>query len=64
MLEFLDLQGVINPGQYGFKSGHSFAMVIQDMMERVREAWDSKGAALGVFTDLNKAIDTGSSNQN
>jgi hypothetical protein len=22
LLEFLDLQGVINPGQYGFRAGH------------------------------------------
>ena len=64
MLGFLDLQGVINPGQYGFRSGHSSAMVIQDMVERVRRAWDSKRAALGVFTDLKKAFNTGSSFQN
>jgi hypothetical protein len=44
MLGFLDLQGVINPGQYGFMSGNSSAMVIQDMVE---SAWDSKRAALG-----------------
>jgi hypothetical protein len=61
MLEFLDLQGVINPGQYGFRLGHSSAMVIQDNVERVRGAWDSKRVALGVFTDLKKAIDIGSS---
>jgi hypothetical protein len=61
MLEFLDLQGVINPGQYGFRFGHCSAMVIQDIVERVRGAWDSKRVALGVFTDLKKAIDTGSS---
>jgi hypothetical protein len=64
MLGFLNLQEVNNAGQYGFRSGHSSAMVIQDMVERVRGAWDSKRAALGVFTDLKKAIDTGSSFQN
>jgi methionine salvage enolase-phosphatase E1 len=58
MLGFLDLQGVINAGQYGFRSGDSSAMVIQDMVERVRGAWDSK--ALGVFTDLKMAFNTGS----
>jgi cell division protein YceG involved in septum cleavage len=36
LLEFLDLQGVINPGQYGFRADQSTEMVIQDMMERVR----------------------------
>jgi hypothetical protein len=55
--EFLDVQGVINPGQYGFRAGHSTAMAIQDMVERVRGAWNSKKAALGVFIDLKKALD-------
>jgi hypothetical protein len=57
-LEFLDLQGVINPGQYGFRAGHSTAMAVQDMVERVRGAWDSKRATLGVFIDLKKAFNT------
>jgi hypothetical protein len=41
---FLDMQGVINPGQYGFRAGHSTAMTIQDMVERVRGAGNSKKA--------------------
>jgi hypothetical protein len=36
LLEFLDVQGVIIPGQYGFRGGHSTAMAVQDMVERVR----------------------------
>jgi hypothetical protein len=57
LLEFLDVQGVINPGQYGFRAGHSTAMAVRDMVERVRGAWNSKKAALGVFVDLRKAFD-------
>jgi membrane-associated phospholipid phosphatase len=38
LLEFLDHQKVITPGQYGFRSGHSTAMAVLDMVERVREA--------------------------
>jgi hypothetical protein len=64
MLGFLDLHGVNNPGQYGFRSRHSSAMVIQDMGERMKGAWNSKRAALGVSTDLKKVIDTGSFFQN
>jgi hypothetical protein len=56
LLEFLDLQGVINPGQYGFRAGHSTAMAIQDMVERVRGAWNNKRVTLGVFIDLKKAF--------
>jgi hypothetical protein len=46
ILGFLDLQGVINPGQYGFRSGHS-TMVIHNMVDRVRGAWDSRGRPWG-----------------
>jgi hypothetical protein len=56
LLEFLDLQGVINPGQYGFRVGHSTAMAIQDMVERVRGAWNNRRATFGVFIDLKKAF--------
>jgi hypothetical protein len=58
LLEFLDHQGVVIPGQYGFKSGHSMAMAVMDMVERLREAWGKKNVALGVFIDLKKAFDT------
>jgi hypothetical protein len=56
LLEFLDVHGVINCGQYGFRAGHSTAMAIQDMVERARGAWNSKKAALGVFIDLKKVF--------
>jgi hypothetical protein len=58
MLEFLDHQGVIIPGQYGFRSGHSTAKAVVDMVERVREAWRKNNVALGVFIDLKKAFNT------
>ena len=43
-----------SPGQYGFRAGHSTAMAVLDMVEKVRAA---RGAALGVFIDLKKAVD-------
>ena len=58
LVQFLDQQGVIIPGQYGFRAGHSTAMAILDMVERVRGAWAEGSAALGVFIDLKKAFDT------
>ena len=33
---FLDRQGVLSPWQYGFRAGHSPAMAILDMAEKVR----------------------------
>jgi hypothetical protein len=57
LLELLDLQSVINPGRYGFRAGHSTAMAVQNMVERVRDAWDSMRSTLEVFIDLKNAFD-------
>ena len=54
LVGFLDRHRVIVPGQYGFRSGHSTAMAVLDMVERVRGAWGRGNAALGVFIDLKK----------
>lgn len=58
LVEFLDKQETIIPGQYGFRTGHSTDMAILDMVEKVRTAWAEKNVALGVFIDLKKAFDT------
>ena len=58
LIQFLAEQEVIIPGQYGFRSGHSTAMAILDMVEKIRTAWTEKNCALGVFVDLKKAFDT------
>ena len=49
---------MIIPGQYGFRAGHSTAMAVSDMVERVRRAWERGNVAVGVFLDLKKAFDT------
>ena len=49
---------MIVPGQYGFRAGHSMAMAVLDMVERLRGAWGRGNAALGVFINLKKAFDT------
>ena len=58
LVGFLDRQRVIIPGQYGFRAGHSTAMAILDMVEKVRASWGRGNVALGVFIDLKKAFDT------
>ena len=55
---FLDRAGVVIPGQYGFRAGHSTTMAVLDMVEKIRGAWGGGNAALGVFIDLKKAFDT------
>ena len=58
LVGFLDRHRVIILGQYGFQSGHSTAMAVLDMVERVRGAWGRGNVALGVFIELKKAFDT------
>ena len=58
LMRFLERHRVVIPGQYGFRAGHSTAMAVLDMVERVRGAWGKGNAALGVFVDLKKAFDT------
>ena len=55
---FLGWNRVLAPGQYGFRAGHSTAMAVLDMVERVRGAWARGNVSLGVFIDLKKAFDT------
>ena len=45
-------------GSYGFWLGHSTAMAVLDMIERVRGARGCRNAALEVFINLKKAFDT------
>ena len=58
LVAFLEREGVVTPGQYGFREGHSTTMAILDMVERVRAAWGRGNVTLGVFIDLKKAFDT------
>ena len=58
LVEFFDDMGVLAAGQYGFRAGHSTAMAVLDMVEKIRGAWGSGNCALGVFIDLKKAFDT------
>ena len=48
LVAFLEREGVVTPGQYGFREGHSTTMAILDMVERVRAAWGRRNVALGV----------------
>ena len=58
LVKFLDKHRVIVDGQYGFRAGHSTAMAVLDLVERVRKAWSKGKVALGVLIDLKKAFDT------
>ena len=52
LVAFLEKHKVIVHGQYGFRAGHSTAMAVLDMVEKVRGAWSKGNKALGVCVDL------------
>ena len=58
LASFFDKNKVILAGQYGFRSGHSTAMAVLDMVEKVKDAWEQGNVAIGVLIDLKKAFDT------
>ena len=58
LLGFLGRRGSILASQYGFRRGHSTFMAIMDMVENIRQAWESGRHCLGVFIDFRKAFDT------
>ena len=44
--------------QFGFPEGHSTEHVIVQLVDQIRNSFESKQYALGVFVDLSKAFDT------
>ena len=55
---FLKKYNIINESQYGFQSGRSTAMAINDLVESDADALDKKMSTICVFIDLKKAFDT------
>ena len=56
LLRFLERHRVIIPGQYGFRAGHSTAMAVLDMVERVRGAWGRGTLLLGSSWTLRRRL--------
>ena len=44
--------------QFGFQEGHSTEHVIVQLVDQIRNNFESKQYTLGVFADLSKAFDT------
>ena len=52
------VQYILYSNQFGFRKGHSTAMAIVNLIEKISCALDSKKASVALFIDLSKAFDT------
>jgi hypothetical protein len=58
LYNFIEKMNILYPLQHGFRSGHSTAMSLIDIHNKITEAIDSKKFSIGIFLDLSKAFDT------
>ena len=56
--DFLEINNVIDPLQFGFRKKHSTAHALTSLTEKVKQTIDDGNYGCGVFIDLKKAFDT------
>ncbi len=57
-MNFVDIQNVLCPMQFGFRKQHSTETVVCYFIEQIRSKLDKGGVVSVVFLDLQKAFDT------
>ena len=55
---FLTEKNVLYEKQFGFRNNCSTMHGLTELIEKIRQAWDSGPFTCGVFLDLQKAFDT------
>ena len=58
LYDFLEINNVIDPLQFGFRKKHSTAHALTSLTEKVKQTIDDGNYGCGVFIDLKKAFDT------
>ena len=58
LTNFLELQEIIYPNQFGFRAGYSTSHSLISITENIRKSLDNGKFGCGVFIDLKKAFDT------
>ncbi|CAB0036938.1 unnamed protein product [Trichogramma brassicae] len=56
--EYLSQSGLLDPGQHGFRPGHSTTTALLEITERARRAIDRREVSVLVSFDFSKAFDT------
>ena len=58
LLNFLEINNILTPDQFGFRKSHSAVHPMVNMMNFVSSALNKKETAIAIFCDLRKAFDT------
>ena len=58
LVEFLNINQVLYPRQYGFRRGHSTSDAVANLIGDVLKSFDDNLMVLSIFVDLRKAFDT------
>ena len=56
--DFLDINNVIHPLQFGFRQKHSTTHALTSLTEKIKQTIDKGNYGCGVYIDLKKAFDT------
>ena len=58
LYKYLTGNSMLYKKQFGFQEGHSTEHALDQLVDQIRNNFESKQYTLGVFVDLSKAFDT------
>lgn len=58
LYDFILKTNILFPSQHGYRSGHSPALSLLSMQDKISNAIENNEYSLGIFFDLTKAFDT------
>src|SRR6218665_383787 len=58
LYSYVSKMDILYTSQFGFRSGHSTAMALLNMQDKISQAIDNNEYSIGIFLDLSKAFDT------